>query len=225
MNELSSPYIDTVLYSKVCIKPYQINNDLYLNLKNNLKKNKEKRCNEYGYITKIYKILDFSDGEVIPENFDASVIYNVSFSCRLCKPKLSQKIICKIAFINKLFIKTINGPIISVTLVKSEDVSNNFTINNLNEIIYKKNNNILKPDDYVTLLIKGIKYESKDQKIIITSSLEDIPNEEDIKKYFDENFESEKIEEIENEIEEVSESESENEDNNKTLKNDNYMNL
>lgn len=222
MNQLETPYIDTNLYSKVCIKPYQINNDLYLNLKNNLKKNKEKRCNEYGYITKIYKILDFSDGEVIPENFDASVIYKVSFHCRLCKPKLNQKIICKVAFINKLFIKSINGPIISVTLVKSEDISNNFTINNLNEIEHKKTKNKLKPNDHITLIVKGIKFDSNEEKIIITSYLEDIPSEDEIKQYFDENFESEKIEEMNNEIQEVSENE---DDDNNDYKNENYMNL
>ena len=43
MTDLSTPYKDTILYSKVCIKPHQLNNDLYLNLKNNLKKNKEKK--------------------------------------------------------------------------------------------------------------------------------------------------------------------------------------
>tara|TARA_B100001093_G_scaffold204804_1_gene196886 strand:+ start:4551 stop:5216 length:666 start_codon:yes stop_codon:yes gene_type:complete len=221
MTDLSTPYKDTILYSKVCIKPHQLNNDLYLNLKNNLKKNKEKKNNEYGYITKIYKILDFNDGEVIPENFDASVIYNVSFSCRLCKPILNQKIICKIEFINKLFIKSINGPIISVTLVKSEDISNKFNINNLNEILYKSTNKKLNPNDYVTIIVKGIKFESKEQKIIITSHLDDIPNEDEIKEYFNEKFDSEKIEEIKNEIEENSD----NEDDNKNYKNDNYMDL
>lgn len=221
MTNLSTSYKDTILYSKVCIKPHQLNNDLYLNLKNNLKKNKEKKNNEYGYITKIYKILDFNDGEVIPENFDASVIYNVSFSCRLCKPILNQKIICKIEFINKLFIKSINGPIISVTLVKSEDISNKFNINNLNEILYKSTNKKLNPNDYVTIIVKGIKFESKDQKIIITSHLDDIPNEDEIKEYFNEKFDSEKIEEIKNEIEENSD----NEDDNKNYKNDNYMDL
>ena len=221
MTDLSSPYKDNILYSKVCIKPHQLNNDLYLNLKNNLKKNKEKKNNEYGYITKIYKILDFNDGEVIPENFDASVIYNVSFSCRLCKPILNQKIICKIEFINKLFIKSINGPIISVTLVKSEDISNKFSINNLNEIQYKLTNKKLVPNDYITIIVKGIKFESKDQKIIITSYLEDIPNENEIKEYFNEKFNSEKIEEVNNEIDENSE----NEDDNKNYKNDNYMDL
>ena len=186
-----------------------------------IKKNKEKKNNEYGYITKIYKILDFNDGEVIPENFDASVIYNVSFSCRLCKPILNQKIICKIEFINKLFIKCINGPIISVTLVKSEDISNKFNINNLNEILYKSTNKKLNPNDYVTIIVKGIKFESKDQKIIITSHLDDIPNEDEIKEYFNEKFDSEKIEEIKNEIEENSD----NEDDNKNYKIDNYMDL
>ena len=30
MSELSNPYIDTKLYSKVLIKPLQINNDIYI---------------------------------------------------------------------------------------------------------------------------------------------------------------------------------------------------
>jgi len=222
MNELSSPYNDRELYSKVCIKPYQINNDLYLNLKNNLKKNKEKKCNEYGYITKIYKILDFTDGEIIPENLDGSAIYNVKFSCRLCLPKIKQKIICKVAFINKLFVKTINGPIISVTLVKSEEVSNNFTINNLNEIEHVKTKSKLKPNDNVILIVKGVKFESRDQKIVLNSILYDIPSEDEVNKFFNENFESEKIEEINNDFEEVSENEDENE---KDYNNNNYMNL
>ena len=135
---------------------------------------------------------------------------------------MNQKIICKVAFINKLFVKTINGPIISVTLVKSDDISNNFTINNLNEILHNKSKNILKPNDHVTLIVKGIRFESRDQKIVITSYLDDMPTDEEIKKYFDENFESEKIEEINNEIEEVSDNE---EETNVDYKNDNYMNL
>ncbi len=61
MNKLSSPYIDTELYSRILIRPQQINNDIYINLKNNLKKKVEKKCNKYGFITKIYKILDFSE--------------------------------------------------------------------------------------------------------------------------------------------------------------------
>ena len=79
----------------------------------------------------------------------------------------------------------------------------------------------LVPNDYITIVVKGIKFESKDQKIIITSYLEDVPNEDEIKKYFNEKFDSEKIEEIKNEIDENSE----NEDDNKNYKNDNYMDL
>ena len=43
MSELSNPYIDTKLYSKVLIKPLQINNDIYISLKNNLKKKNRKK--------------------------------------------------------------------------------------------------------------------------------------------------------------------------------------
>ena len=67
-----------------------------------MKKKVEKKCNKYGYITKVYKILDMSEGEIIPENFDASVVFNVKFSCRICLPVISKEII--ILFIEISFI-------------------------------------------------------------------------------------------------------------------------
>ena len=55
MAGISTPYLDSELYSRILIRPQQINNDIYINLKNNLKKKVEKKCNKYGFITKIYK--------------------------------------------------------------------------------------------------------------------------------------------------------------------------
>ena len=114
MAEITTPYFDTELYSRILIHPQQINNDIYINLKNNLKKKVEKKCNKYGFITKVYKIVDYSDGEIIPENFDASHVFNVKFSCRVCRPVINNKIICKIDLLNKALIKASNGPIICI---------------------------------------------------------------------------------------------------------------
>ena len=43
MAEISTPYLDSELYSRILIRPQQINNDIYINLKNNLKKKVEKK--------------------------------------------------------------------------------------------------------------------------------------------------------------------------------------
>ena len=79
MTELTIPYYDTELYSKVLIEPLQLNNNLYVELKNNLKFKVENKCNKYGFITKIYKILDFSDGRIITESFNASIVFNINY--------------------------------------------------------------------------------------------------------------------------------------------------
>ena len=136
MSNIVSPYADTELFSRILIKPQQINNDIYIHLKNNLKKKMEKKCNKYGYITKIYKILDFSEGEIVPENFDASVIFNIKYSCRICLPVINTKIICKIDLLNKSLIKASNGPIICIIGVNQ--ISSDFSLTLKNEIIYNK---------------------------------------------------------------------------------------
>ena len=77
MASITTPYLDSELYSRILIRPQQINNDIYISLKKQFKEKGRKKCNKYGYITKVYKILDFSEGEVVPENFDSSIVYNV----------------------------------------------------------------------------------------------------------------------------------------------------
>ena len=62
MTELVNPYKNTIFYTRVKLLPYQMNNELYINLKNNLVKKVEKRCNKYGYVNKVYKILSYGDG-------------------------------------------------------------------------------------------------------------------------------------------------------------------
>ena len=54
MDKLVSPYIDTEQYAKISLHPYQMTNDVNINLKINLKKKAEKRCNQNGFVSKIY---------------------------------------------------------------------------------------------------------------------------------------------------------------------------
>ena len=50
MDKLVSPYIDTEQYSRVSLQSYQMNSDININLKFNLKKKLENRCNKDGYV-------------------------------------------------------------------------------------------------------------------------------------------------------------------------------
>lgn len=190
MTELTIPYYDTELYSKVLIEPLQLNNNLYVELKNNLKFKVENKCNKYGYITKIYKILDYSDGRIITESFNASIVFNIKYSCRLCKPINDTNIICDIELLNKSLIKAVNGPIICIISLNRIN-QNNFEINNNGDIFYKKTNSQIKIKDKVIINIKGVNFYSNDIRIVTLGHLLDIPSTEDVKKYFNDNLEIE----------------------------------
>ena len=191
MSELICPYYDTELFSKVIIYPIQIENDIHLNLKNNLKKKVEKKCNKYGYITKVYKILDMSEGEIIPENFDASVVFNVKFSCRICLPVISKEIICKVELYNKSLIKAVNGPVICI--ISNNNINTeNFSIDNKGDYLHKTNS-LIKVGSLVTVKITGLNFYAGDERILILGMLQDIPSNKEIKDFYNENLDNEKI--------------------------------
>ena len=199
-NNVVSPYINTEFHSRISLSPHQMNNEIYIHLKNNLKKKIEKKCNKYGYVTKLYKILDYSDGEIIPENFDSSAIFNIKYSCRVCLPIEKTNIICKVELQNKALIKAINGPIIAI--IKLSQLNNsNFSSNNKGEIVYNKNNKIIQINDYIIINVLALNFFAGDERQIILGNLVDIPTEEDIKLYYNENLETEKIDYTEEDIE------------------------
>lgn len=201
-SKLVSPYVNTVFHSRISLLPHQMNNEIYIHLKNNLKKKIEKKCNKYGYVTKLYKILDYSDGEIIPENFDSSGIFNIRYSCRVCLPIEQTNIICRIDLLNKALIKAVNGPII--VIIKMSQLNNDkFTINNKGEIIYNKNNKMISIKDYIIIKVLALNFFSGDERQIILGSLEDIPKKIDIQKYYLENLDIEKIDNIDSDYEDI----------------------
>lgn len=202
MSNLVSPYKNTEFHSRISLLPHQMNNEIYIHLKNNLKKKIEKKCNKYGYVTKLFKILDYSDGEIIPENFDSSSIFNIRYSCRVCLPIEQTHIICKVDFLNKALIKAVNGPIISI--IKMTELNNEvFSLNNKGDIVHNKNNNIISVNDYIVVKVLGLNFFSGDERIIILASLEDIPTNEQVKEFYDENLKTEELEEPDTENETI----------------------
>ena len=223
MSDITRPYYDTELFSKLMLYPIQIDNDIYINLKNNLKEKVEKKCNKYGYITKVYKILDMSEGEIIPENFDASIVFNVKFSCRICLPTINKKIICKVDLYNKSLIKAVNGPIICI--ISNNNINtDNFTIDNKGDYVHKSNV-VIKTDSYITIKINGLNFYAGDERILILGQLDDLPTKEEISEFYNENLEdNEKILENNLQIEESDDEISSDLDSDEA-QNENYENL
>lgn len=234
MSEIVTPYLNTELRSKVTLKPYQMNNDIYINLKTNLKKKVEKKCNKYGYVTKIFKILEHKNGLIECGDFSASAIYNVKYSARMCIPIENTKIICKVSKMNSVVLIVDNGPIMCI--MKNMDINNKkFTINNKGKILIIKNNKELKENDYVIVKIRGKKFMQNDDRILLLGFLEDVATEKEVNKYFEEDLKTnveEKIidnaeydEEFDEENTELSDEENENQENNLEISKSNYIEI
>ena len=101
MDKITSPYIDTEQYSRIALNSYQMDTDILINIKFNLVKKVENRCNKNGFIFKENKILENKNGIINPENFNSTDIFDIKYSCKLCIPIESTTIICQIRNINK----------------------------------------------------------------------------------------------------------------------------
>ena len=81
------PYKTVVLPAPVVLEPIQLNGKFEHNIKLNLINTHEGKCFEdYGFITKIYKIVTHTKPIIEPESSTCTPITNVKFVHELCMP-------------------------------------------------------------------------------------------------------------------------------------------
>ena len=170
MANLVSPYINTELYATVQLHPNQMNQDLYINLITNLRKKVEKKCNTDGYVTKVYKIMSYSSGYIVAEDFMTSSRYDIKYSGRICSPIEETIIVCKISILKKLLITAENGPII--TFIKANDFNQEIFKRDLDgNIILIKTEEKIKPNDYVKIVVRQTFFRTGDEHILVIGYL------------------------------------------------------
>lgn len=135
-NNLIIPIVNTVLFTKVSLYPTQMNNDIYYNLKYNLEKKVQSKCNEFGYVIKVLKIEDYSEGDVEAENFTGSAVYKIQYLASLCSPVEKTQIIMKIENINNAILLATHGPISCV--ITPDKVNTQLFANEIGKYYYKK---------------------------------------------------------------------------------------
>jgi len=187
INELIYPCKDKILYTKVSLLPYQMNNDIYINLKKNLIDNIESRCIKDGYVIKVYKILEYFNGIIEPENFTGSAIFHVKYLAKICFGIQNSMIIANITEIipNANFVLVEFGNIMKIIFTKTErDInSKKFILGNDKSIIFLPNQTKLKKGDYVKIQLKIIKYFQNDIYLKCMGYLEDIATPNEISEY------------------------------------------
>ncbi len=175
-----SPFKDVEQFTKIRIQPSQINSDIRNNMKMNLKKKVEKKCNKNGFIDEVYKIVDFEDGIMPPENLSGDIIFNIKYQCRLCLPTENSIIIGIIKTINQELIIAINGPIF--IFIPKENVDGE--IWNIDDFIEKKSNKKLSINSFVKIKILNKRVNQNDHQIKSIGYLLDHADDDEIKKYY-----------------------------------------
>ena len=181
MSTIVSPYKNIKQHTRIKLEPYHMNSDIRNNMKIVLKKKVEKKCNKNGFIDEVFKILEFSDGIMIPENLDASAIYNISYHCRICIPIENTIIISIIKMVNPDLVVAINGPLL-IFIPKNNVDTNIWDIpDNYN---HKKFNKKLTIGDYIKIQITDKRINQCDSQIKVMGKLLDFATDTETEKYY-----------------------------------------
>ena len=181
MSKVVSPYKNIKQHTRISLEPYYMNSDIRNNMKLVLKKKVEKRCNKNGFIDEVYKILEFTDGILLPENLNSSAIYNIQYHCRICIPIENTIIISYIKLISNDLIVAINGPLF--IFIPKNSIDNN-TWDIPEGFMNKKTNKKLQVGDYVKIQIMDKRINQGDSQIKIMGKLLDFATEDEVEKYY-----------------------------------------
>ena len=181
MSKLVSPYRNIKQYTRISVEPYNMNTDIRNNMKIILKKKIEKKCNKNGFVDEVYRILEYSDGMMPPENLNGSAIYNITYHCKICIPVENTMIIGQIRVINQELIIAVNGPI--MFFIPKENVDTNIwdiPDNFFNKLKKKK----LTREDFVKIQVVDKRINQNDSQIKSIGKLIDFATPEEVDKYF-----------------------------------------
>ena len=182
-----SPYINTKMYTTLSLPPEALHNDLYQRLKDKLVRTYEKRCfRDYGYIVKIFKILECEEAPFIPEDPFVSGQFRLSFSCRMCIPVKKRLIVASISTIQELLIVAQNGPLyIYITIDRINDSV--FFMDGNNRLRYRidDKSSLLRPADFVKISVVSYTFDNRADRMKAIGFLHNIATNEEIEKYYE----------------------------------------
>jgi DNA-directed RNA polymerase subunit E'/Rpb7 len=181
--ELVNPFVIKKLATRVELYPHQMDSELYLNLKKNLKISLEGKCNKFGFIHKIIRIEDYTDNIINPENFSGNAVYNIHYIANICIPLVKTVIVTCVDNFNKRLLLGKNGPIDAI--IKITDMNPNvFTIKPDGTIWINSQSRALERGNYIKIIIDGKKFSPGDDKIGVMGKVLDIATEEEVEEFF-----------------------------------------
>ncbi len=186
MKNYQSPYKNNIIKCASLLQPHQMRNEYLIYLKQNLIDKFVNKCYQnYGFISKIYKILEDEECKLEDENVSGSAKIKMKIVCKICLPTLNKEIICKIKILNKELYKGVNGPIIFI--IEGGNIEHdNFYVDMNRDIRISKTSKKLMPDTYVRVLIETLKISDNEKNIIAEGKLLSIATDDEIKLFHSE---------------------------------------
>jgi DNA-directed RNA polymerase subunit E'/Rpb7 len=181
-SNITNPYMNTNLAAKVLVKPNQLDNNIYIHMKKNLRETLEGKCNKYGFIHTIHKLIEYRDGVMSPEDLSGSVIFDVKYSALVFLPTKNTNIVCKITNVENNLLTAQNGALL--VMLKQDDINTDVFSNERGVIGIKKTNTKLVIDMYVVVFIRNIRFYTGDTMMISMGRLEGVPTPNEIETYF-----------------------------------------
>ena len=192
--EISHPFLKTILTTKVILYPNQLNNEIYNNILNNLIKMLVGKCyKNYGFISNIYEIINISEGKIFQEDNNASVMYEVQFKCLIINPVENTIILCKVIQNTQDWLLVGNTPEPINVVIRHDKINNSkFNIDSSSSTIAfngtkdsSMSQHILEENEFVKVRITATSFIDKDREILSLGYLEDIPTDDEIKLLYD----------------------------------------
>ena len=181
MSLLVSPYKNITQYSKIQVKPNQMNSDIKNIIKMTLRKKVEKKCNKNGFIDEVYRIEGSEAMDMEPENLSGCCNFKVSFHCRMCIPVEKTELVVQIKNLNQVLILAVNGPIM-IFIPKENidldiwDIYDNF--------LHKKSNEVLTVNSFVKIEVVKARINQQDYQIKVIGRLLDFATKEEVNSYY-----------------------------------------
>ena len=181
---LNTSYFNTFLTTQLAVHPKYMDNNIKKHIKAILIETFQDKClNHYGYIYKIYKIEEMSNGILVPEDLSVSALFNIKFSCKLCRPLKNTVIICEVIGINRALIYLRNGPIYILVLEGGINSEKFIFDDKHNVLLYQTNKSIgtqIVKGSYVKIKMVDARIEHNAKRITAMGILDDIATPEEV---------------------------------------------
>lgn len=170
------------LTGRVQLLAHQLNEDLYLNVKAALRRRVEGFCNQHGYVVRVHRIEELSDGVLQAENFSGSVMFDVRYVASVCAPAANDVVIARVSKdSNPSFVLLEHGPIAAVVHRDRAQVQEQrFDVDGIGRIRLKDGTELV-PGMYVKVGLRMVRVNNGDRKILAWGYLEDVATEDEVK--------------------------------------------